>query len=413
MMRSFVYWSLTVLFSICATGIAHAGMAHLGPRPFYLVDSMDEGPLKERLLSCKGLQFESSDFSIAHRGAPLQFPEHTMESYLAAATMGAGIVECDVTFTKDRELVCRHSQCDLHTSTNILAIPELAAKCKQGFTPALLNTETGKVVRPATAKCCTSDITLDEFLSLKGKMDAASRSALSVKEYMAGTAPYRTDLYAESGTVMSHAQSISLFKQLGVKMMPELKSADVPMPFEGEFSQQAYAEKLVDEYRQAGVHASDVWLQSFNLDDVSYWIENTEEYGQQAVYLDGRYADGSFNPADEATWKPSMVELVNSGVRIIAPPLWMLLQSSSNNIAPSLYAQRASDAGLDIVTWTLERSGFLSSGGGWYYQSVKELINNDADIYTVLDVLAQDVGVSGVLSDWPATVTYYANCLDL
>jgi len=49
------------------------------------------------------------DFSIGHRGAALQFPEHTRESYVAAARMGAGILECDVTFTKDRELVCRHS----------------------------------------------------------------------------------------------------------------------------------------------------------------------------------------------------------------------------------------------------------------------------------------------------------------
>jgi len=44
-----------------------------------------------------------------------------------AGGMGAGIIECDVTFTKDRELVCRHSQCDLHTTTNILTVPELAA----------------------------------------------------------------------------------------------------------------------------------------------------------------------------------------------------------------------------------------------------------------------------------------------
>ena len=75
--------------------------------------------------------FRESDFSIGHRGAPLQFPEHTKESYEAAARMGAGILECDVTFTKDRQLVCRHSQCDLHTTTNILAIPALAAKCTQ------------------------------------------------------------------------------------------------------------------------------------------------------------------------------------------------------------------------------------------------------------------------------------------
>jgi glycerophosphoryl diester phosphodiesterase len=34
--------------------------------------------------------------------------------------MGAGILECDVTFTKDQKLVCRHAQNDLHTTTNIL-----------------------------------------------------------------------------------------------------------------------------------------------------------------------------------------------------------------------------------------------------------------------------------------------------
>ena len=28
----------------------------------------------------------------------------------------------------------------------------------------------------------------------------------------------------------------------------------------------------------------------------------------------------------------------------------------------------------------------------------------------VLDVLARDVGVIGVFSDWPATTTFYANC---
>lgn len=37
----------------------------------------------------------------------MQFPEHTLESYKAAALQGAGVIECDVTFTKDRELVCK------------------------------------------------------------------------------------------------------------------------------------------------------------------------------------------------------------------------------------------------------------------------------------------------------------------
>jgi len=144
----------------------------LGPRPFWLVEDMDEGELKEKLAACTG-PFKASAFSIGHRGAPLQFPEHTRESYMAAARMGAGVMECDVTFTKDRELVCRHAQCDLHTTTDILARPELAAKCSEPFTPASGDGE-------ASAKCCTSDITLAEFRTLKGKMDAANPKATSV-----------------------------------------------------------------------------------------------------------------------------------------------------------------------------------------------------------------------------------------
>ena len=85
----------------------------LGPRPFFLVNDMEDSRLKRELLSCSDGPFKKTDFSIGHRGAALQFPEHTRESYEAGARMGAGILECDVTFTKDKELVCRHAQNDL------------------------------------------------------------------------------------------------------------------------------------------------------------------------------------------------------------------------------------------------------------------------------------------------------------
>jgi hypothetical protein len=140
----------------------------LGPRPYYLVDDMDPSPLKNRLKACAAQKhnFTATQFSIGHRGAALQFPEHTKQSYEAAARTGAGVIECDVTFTADKQLVCRHSQCDLHTTTNILAVPELAAKCRQPFSPA--DELAGKA---ASAECCTSDITLAEFKTLNGKMD--------------------------------------------------------------------------------------------------------------------------------------------------------------------------------------------------------------------------------------------------
>src|SRR5687767_1081164 len=66
----------------------------LGARPFYLVQGMDAGALKSRLQKCQNGPFRRTNFSIAHRGAPLQFPEHTQESYETGARMGAGVVEC-------------------------------------------------------------------------------------------------------------------------------------------------------------------------------------------------------------------------------------------------------------------------------------------------------------------------------
>ncbi|QYJ93037.1 glycerophosphodiester phosphodiesterase family protein [Shewanella spartinae] len=387
-------------------GIDKQVPAQVGVRPLFLVDQMVDGELKSQLEQCRQGPFYRSDFAIGHRGAAMQFPEHTKESYQAAIDSGAGVVECDVTFTADKALVCRHSQCDLATTTNILAIDDIAAKCSVPFTPA--DAVNGV---SASASCCTSDITLADFKRLKGKMDGANPKATNVQEYMAGTESWRTDLYAGEGTLMTHAESIAMFKAAGVKMTPELKAPSVTMPFDG-MTQADYAQMMLDEYQAAGVSPSSVYPQSFNLDDVKYWIANAPEFGQQAVYLDDRYDLSDFDPQDSSTWSPGMDSLATDGVQIIAPPLWVLVTlDDEGKIVPSEYAKAANAAGLKIITWTLERSGLLTQGGGWYYQSITEAIKDEGKAFELLDVLAKDVGVIGVFSDWPATVTYYANCM--
>ncbi|MFC4272324.1 glycerophosphodiester phosphodiesterase family protein [Sneathiella chungangensis] len=398
---------LSLLVLLGGTAAIAAEPVSVGPRPLYLIDDMDDGDLKEQLLQCRGMTAKSADFSIGHRGASLQFPEHTKEGYLAAARMGAGIIECDVTFTKDKELVCRHSQCDLHQTTDILSRPELAAKCSVPFSPASENG--GK----PNVKCCASDLTLAEFRTLRGKMDGANSKAETIADYLKGTPEWRTDLYATKATLMTHRESIALIDSLGLKFTPELKSVDVSMPYEG-YSQGDYAKALIADYKAAGIDPARVFPQSFNLDDVLYWIEKEPEFGAQAVFLDGRYRGNRLNPDDRASFSPSMQELADKGVNYIAPPIWMLLSlDESGKIIPSAYAREAKKAGLKIITWTLERSGPLDEGGGWYYRSVQDAINNDGDVMTVLDVLAKEVGVVGVFSDWPATTTYYANCMGL
>jgi len=422
--RAVLIGSVAVLMSCIATakqaeedrGREHErsrDAVQLGPRPFYLVADMDEGALKQALQRCERGPFYKTDFSIAHRGAPLQFPEHTKESYEAAAKMGAGIQECDVTFTKDRELVCRHSQCDLHTTTNILAIPELAAQCSEPFSPAEFDPVTGERTKAASARCCTSDITLSEFKTLCGKMDASDPNATTVEAYLGGTADWRTDLYAQCGTVLTHAESIELFKSLGSKMTPELKAPSVPMPYEGDYTQQDYAQQMLDEYKAAGVPPRNVYAQSFNLDDVLYWIQAEPEFGEQAVFLDARVDDPGFVPTLE-----DFQNLAGQGVRIVAPPMWALVTlDGDGNIVPSEYAELARLAGLDIIAWSFERAGpikdMVAEGRQYYFQTTADVLDNDGDMLEVLDVLARDVGILGIFSDWPATVTYYANCMKL
>jgi glycerophosphoryl diester phosphodiesterase len=391
-----------------AAGAERPAQVQLGPRPFFLVDDMAESPLKRDLQRCaKRGDFTPRDFSIGHRGAAMQFPEHTVESYTAAARMGAGILECDVTFTKDKELVCRHAQNDLHTTTNILVTP-LAAKCTQPFVPAVIDAD-GKVVTPARAECRTSDITLAEFRTLRGKMDASNPAARTPEQYLGGTANWRTDLYSgpSSGTLMTHAESIELFKKLGAKMTPELKSPSVTMPFDG-FTQQAYAQKMIDEYKKARVAPRNVWPQSFNIDDVLYWVNNEAAFGKQAVYLDDA------NTVADLPDYNTLVGYKSQGINIWAPPTFALLAADGGKIVPSKAAKDAKAAGLGLITWTLERSGILADGNnGFYYQTFDSAVKTEGDMLNALHVLAKDVGVMGVFSDWPATTTFYANCMGL
>lgn len=379
----------------------------LGPRPFYLVQGMDEGRLKDRLMQCEKGPFYRTDFSIGHRGAAMQFPEHTDVSYRAGARMGAGIVECDVSFTKDGELVCRHSECDLHTTTNIVAT-DLNSQCSVPWS--------GPGQNPPP-KCCTSDLSLRQFKSLKAKMDASNPSATTAAGYLGGTASWRTDVYTGHAELMTFKESIALNEKLGVKHTPELKSAENPDRINAIFgSQEVYAQKFIDELKAAGVDPKDVWAQSFNKDDVLYWVKNEPAFGKQAVYLDS--IDPTVSPPIPRQTMEQLKDLKKQGVNIIAPPMWALLSVNSNGeVVPSEYANDIKKAGLDIIAWTFERADLRqgASKAGWYYQFDPEgkAIKKDSDMYKALDVLARKVHILGIFSDWPATVTYYANCMGL
>ena len=370
-----------VFLSGCATSTAPE-------RPAALIAALDDSAataLQSSLAACADQPFRRTSFSISHRGAPLGYPEHTREGYAAAAAMGAGLIECDVTFTKDLGLVCRHSQCDLHRTTNILTTP-LSATCRVPFHPATDR-------QPAGAECCTSDLTTAEFLSLCGRHDHVDERATTAAAYLAPyVAPVPTAPLA-CGTLLTHRQSIALIDALGRDFVPELKRPLVEMPF-ADMSQKDYARRMLDDYRDAGIAPTRVHPQSFDPDTIRYWLTEHPAFAANTVFLDARARHPDFRPSVEG-----MRALYDQGLRVIAPPIPLLLREEDGKLVASDYARFARAAGLEIVTWTLERG------------DVADPRHPTFATYEVLHALAQEVGVRGVFSDWPETVTYYANCL--
>ena len=238
---------------------------------------MDEGPLKEALQQCSAGPFFQTDFSIGHRGAALQFPEHTEQSYRAAARAGAGILECDVAVTQDGELVCRHDQCDLHSTTD----PD-PARVGQSMRNRFIR----------SAPLLHQSVRARRDQGACGKMD--------------GLTP------------------------------PSWRTA----------------------------HRHELRPGKAALEDAG-------------VLRSGR-----------ADHRASHV---------------CALRSQEGEIVPSEYARNAKSAKLEIITWTLERSGRLAdlAPNSYYYQTITSVVNNDGDMMNVLDVLARQVRILGIFSDWP------------
>jgi glycerophosphoryl diester phosphodiesterase len=347
-----------------------------------------------------------------------------MEAYNAGARMGAGIVECDSTFTKDAKFVCRHAENDLAFTTNMLETP-LASTCIQPFTPAVLDSN-GEVITPASAECRTSALTLDEFKSLQGKMEGFNPAARTVDEFVNGTPRFRTDLYTGRGTLMSLRGSIQLNKKNGVKHTPELKAGD-PATIASVFGgQEQYAQAFADVLADEHVAPENAYPQSFNVNDILYWINHTQ-YGKQAVFLVD-YDDVADNIllfdtngnqiVDHAAQLQFFNQLKAAGVKIVAPAMPALLAvTAAGKIVPSQLALDLKAIGFDLITWTFERADLRhgASQAGFYFDFDPNglAIRKDSDMYKALDVLARDVKIIGIFSDWPATVTYYANCFGL
>jgi glycerophosphoryl diester phosphodiesterase len=120
--------------------------------------------------------------------------------------------------------------------------------------------------------------------------------------------------------------------------------------------------------------------------------------------LDGNYTYGGI--AHRAGYLRSM------GINYMAPPVGQLItRNGTSGIAASPYVSTVQGAGMSIITWTVERNYAC-----WPAPSA---MRSDANVtacasFNELELIGtlHRMGVVGVFSDWPATTTFYASCID-
>lgn len=185
------------------------------------------------------------------------------------------------------------------------------------------------------------------------------------------------------------------------------------MPFKG-YTQQQYAQDFVDAFRKKKIDPARIWSQSFLYDDILFWLKNDHDFGKQAIYL------VEFDtPEDIAAATKNLSIAKAAGVNIIGPSIPMLVTvggPENKTIVPSDYARAVKQNGLDIIAWTYERSGPLAtvkSREEYYFGSIANITHYDGQYYDLLDVLANQIGIKGLFSDWSASLTYFANCFGL
>ncbi|KAI8838279.1 PLC-like phosphodiesterase [Chytriomyces cf. hyalinus JEL632] len=393
--------------------------------------------------------------TIGHRGAPLVAPEETLRSYEIAVDSGAGFIECDASVTKEMDLICRHSVCDLHYTTDILIHhPDLAAKCSIPFTPATTN------AKKASATCCTFDFTLNEMKQLCATMESdLNPNATRVQDYVLGKPAFRSIGVGDGECVkmVTMKEFLEFAKAKRVNVIPELKDTTENSTISFLESRGASIATLADlfaknlrdagftapfdkNYKEAGKNGTLGIMQTFDRRVAKIWKQNNKDL--PVLYLIQSPMNATTTEKDCASASdcgtPDVLRnLMKSGVEIFAPALNGLVTAKNHRYVEHPYSEDikalAEELGLKgkvfLGSWSLERSACVSQYGdvtfnaeaglgaiggcGWYYNSVEGYASfgQHEDALLMMDALFTKAGVVSLFSDFPATVSMYSNCV--
>ncbi len=276
---------------------------------------------------------------IAHRGASGYRPEHTLEAYRLAITMGADFVEPDLVATKDGALVARHEN-EISGTTDIASHPEFADR----FTAKMVD---GRCV----TGWFTEDLTLAEVKTLRVRERLPRLRPGNCRfdgRHKVPTFEEILDLVAHEGRRRGRA----------VGVYPEIKAPSyfrsVGLPLE---------EPMVAALRRHGLDRPDaaVYVQCFEpgalrrLADLT-WVPLVQLIGPRGAPYD-LVAVGDLR---------TYADLVSdAGLRDIAAYA-VAVGTHKDVVVPSV-VDNAHDAGLAVHAWTLsddvdEYAAFLAAG---------------------------------------------------
>jgi hypothetical protein len=137
---------VAVMIALSAAGLtAYAAQStvQLGPRPFYLVDQLQEGELKNKLEACVAdmKSYRHHDFSIGHRGAALQFMDASDPNATAVEALVRGTPSFRTDLYATGGTLLSHKE-------SIALINQLGAK----FTPELKGIDRDSAGNPLVAE---------------------------------------------------------------------------------------------------------------------------------------------------------------------------------------------------------------------------------------------------------------------
>jgi glycerophosphoryl diester phosphodiesterase len=160
---------------------------------------------------------------IAHRGASMHLPEHTLEAYALAIAVGADYIEPDLVVTRDGALVARHEN-EIGRSTDVAARPEFASRRTEKW-----------IDGNAVAGWFAEDFTLEELRTLRAREpnpEMRPASAAHDGRYAVPTLDEVLDLAVREGRSLGRPIGVYIetkhptyFDSIGLPLEPRIVAA--------------------------------------------------------------------------------------------------------------------------------------------------------------------------------------------